>query len=208
MTSEALTRVDLGQAAIARLPDTARACGKRFGWHRLSRITNGACARRTVQRTRSHGPSRINCPLPGTRQTGHARRSSPVTCSKKSIASPIGSVLMTGGYVIAEGNIHQVRQEVRDKPMQILVRCARPEVLASRSSNWITAWKPASRRWRRCIPSHPGRRPVLHPDQQDRQRGTGEDRSDLAGRRRCERHLPIPDRLRRRAGHDRRDSTG
>ncbi len=41
-------------------------------------------------------------------------------------------VLMTGGYVIAEGNIHQVRQEVREKPMQILVRCARPELLASR----------------------------------------------------------------------------
>src|SRR5438309_6547791 len=41
-------------------------------------------------------------------------------------------VLMTGGYVIAEGNIHQVRQEVRDKPMQILVRCAHPELLASR----------------------------------------------------------------------------
>jgi len=41
-------------------------------------------------------------------------------------------VLMTGGYVIAEGDIHQVRQEVRDKPMQILVRCARPELLASR----------------------------------------------------------------------------
>lgn len=41
-------------------------------------------------------------------------------------------VLMTGGYVIAEGNIHQVRQEVREKPMQILVRCARPELLASK----------------------------------------------------------------------------
>src|SRR5207253_661753 len=41
-------------------------------------------------------------------------------------------VLMTGGYVIAEGNIHQVRQEVRDKPMQILVRCGKPELLASR----------------------------------------------------------------------------
>ncbi len=41
-------------------------------------------------------------------------------------------VLMTGGYVIAVGNIHQVRQEVREKPMQILVRCARPEVLASK----------------------------------------------------------------------------
>jgi ABC-2 type transport system ATP-binding protein len=41
-------------------------------------------------------------------------------------------VLMTGGYVIAVGNIHQVRQEVREKPMQILVRCARPDVLASK----------------------------------------------------------------------------
>jgi ABC-2 type transport system ATP-binding protein len=41
-------------------------------------------------------------------------------------------VLMTGGYVIAVGNIHQVRQEVREKPMQILVRCASPEMLASK----------------------------------------------------------------------------
>jgi ABC-2 type transport system ATP-binding protein len=41
-------------------------------------------------------------------------------------------VLITGGYLVAEGNIHQVRQEVRDKPMQVLIRCDRPEVLASR----------------------------------------------------------------------------
>jgi ABC-2 type transport system ATP-binding protein len=41
-------------------------------------------------------------------------------------------VLITGGYLIAEGNIHQVRQEVRDKPMQVLIRCDRPELLASR----------------------------------------------------------------------------
>jgi ABC-2 type transport system ATP-binding protein len=41
-------------------------------------------------------------------------------------------VLITGGYLIAEGNIHQVRQEVRDKPMQVLVRCDHPELLASR----------------------------------------------------------------------------
>ncbi len=41
-------------------------------------------------------------------------------------------VLMAGGYVVAEGNIHQVRQEVRETPMQILVRCQHPEVLASR----------------------------------------------------------------------------
>jgi ABC-2 type transport system ATP-binding protein len=41
-------------------------------------------------------------------------------------------VLITGGYLIAEGNIHQVRQEVRDKPMQVLIRCDKPEMLASR----------------------------------------------------------------------------
>jgi len=41
-------------------------------------------------------------------------------------------VLITGGDLIAEGNIHQVRQEVRDKPMQVLIRCDKPELLASR----------------------------------------------------------------------------
>ena len=41
-------------------------------------------------------------------------------------------ILITGGYLIAEGNIHQVRQEVREKPMQVLIRCDHPEVLASR----------------------------------------------------------------------------
>ena len=41
-------------------------------------------------------------------------------------------VLITSGCLVAEGNIHQVRQEVRDKPMQVLIRCDHPELLASR----------------------------------------------------------------------------
>ena len=41
-------------------------------------------------------------------------------------------ILVTGGYLVAEGNIHQVRQEVHEKPMQVLIRCNQPEVLASR----------------------------------------------------------------------------
>ncbi len=41
-------------------------------------------------------------------------------------------VLMTSGYVVAEGNIHSVRQEVREQPMQIMVRCSQPQMLASR----------------------------------------------------------------------------
>ena len=41
-------------------------------------------------------------------------------------------VLMSYGYVVAEGQIHGVRTEVKEHPMQILVRCSRPNQLASR----------------------------------------------------------------------------
>ncbi|MGD0941384.1 MAG: ABC transporter ATP-binding protein [Terracidiphilus sp.] len=41
-------------------------------------------------------------------------------------------VLITGGYLVAEGSIRQVRQEVREKPMQVLIRCDHPELLAAR----------------------------------------------------------------------------
>jgi ABC-2 type transport system ATP-binding protein len=43
-----------------------------------------------------------------------------------------GVILITGGYIVAEGTIHQVRRDVRDKPMQVLIRCDKPELLASR----------------------------------------------------------------------------
>jgi ABC-2 type transport system ATP-binding protein len=39
-------------------------------------------------------------------------------------------VLLSHGYVVAEGKIHGVRDEVEDQPMQILVRCSRPGRLA------------------------------------------------------------------------------
>jgi ABC-2 type transport system ATP-binding protein len=41
-------------------------------------------------------------------------------------------ILMSGGYVAAEGNIQGVRSEIQDHPMQILIRCDRPSALASR----------------------------------------------------------------------------
>jgi ABC-2 type transport system ATP-binding protein len=40
-------------------------------------------------------------------------------------------VLLSHGYVVAEGQIHDVRTEVTDHPMQMLVRCNRPHVLAA-----------------------------------------------------------------------------
>ncbi len=41
-------------------------------------------------------------------------------------------VLMSYGYVVAEGKIQGVRSEVKEHPMQILVRCSHPNLLASR----------------------------------------------------------------------------
>jgi ABC-2 type transport system ATP-binding protein len=41
-------------------------------------------------------------------------------------------VLMSYGYVVAEGQIHGVRTEVKEHPMQILVRCENPNLLAAR----------------------------------------------------------------------------
>lgn len=39
-------------------------------------------------------------------------------------------VLVNNGYIVAEGNIHGVRDEVRDHPVQILIRCDQPAKLA------------------------------------------------------------------------------
>jgi ABC-2 type transport system ATP-binding protein len=41
-------------------------------------------------------------------------------------------VLLNNGYVVAEGDVHGVRDEIEEHPMQIFVRCDRPAVLASR----------------------------------------------------------------------------
>jgi ABC-2 type transport system ATP-binding protein len=41
-------------------------------------------------------------------------------------------ILMSGGYVVAEGNIQGVRSEMQAHPMQILLRCEQPALLASR----------------------------------------------------------------------------
>ncbi len=35
-------------------------------------------------------------------------------------------ILLSQGYVVAEGQIQGVRSEVKEQPMQILVRCDRP----------------------------------------------------------------------------------
>ena len=41
-------------------------------------------------------------------------------------------VFIDGGYVVAEGRVEGVREEVEEEPIQVLVRCDRPALLASR----------------------------------------------------------------------------
>jgi ABC-2 type transport system ATP-binding protein len=41
-------------------------------------------------------------------------------------------ILLSHGYVVAEGEIQGVRSEVKDQPMQILIRCDHPNALAAR----------------------------------------------------------------------------
>jgi ABC-2 type transport system ATP-binding protein len=41
-------------------------------------------------------------------------------------------ILLSSGYVVAEGPIHNVRSDVTEHPMQIMVRCSSPAALASR----------------------------------------------------------------------------
>src|SRR5687767_1977858 len=41
-------------------------------------------------------------------------------------------VLMHNGYVVAEGEVHGVRDEIQEHPIQILIRCDRPQTLAAR----------------------------------------------------------------------------
>jgi len=41
-------------------------------------------------------------------------------------------VLLSHGYVVAEGQVHGMRTEVAEHPLQILVRCPRPHLLAAR----------------------------------------------------------------------------
>jgi ABC-2 type transport system ATP-binding protein len=41
-------------------------------------------------------------------------------------------ILLSSGYVVAEGQIRGVRNEIRERPMQILIRCDQPSLMASK----------------------------------------------------------------------------
>ena len=53
-------------------------------------------------------------------------------------------ILLSQGYVVAEGQIQGVRSEVKEQPMQILVRCDRPGGWPRGCSSRTTWWRPRS----------------------------------------------------------------
>ena len=132
LTREALERVQLGDAANRRI------AGYSKGMRQKTRLAQAIAHRPRVLV--------LDEPLNGLdplaraesialfeelgRQGMHLLISSHILDEVDRIADRV--VLITGGYLIAEGNIHQVRQEVREKPMQVLIRCDQPELLASR----------------------------------------------------------------------------
>jgi ABC-2 type transport system ATP-binding protein len=132
LTKEALMRVDLGEAANRKV------AGYSKGMRQKVRLAQSLAHHPTVlildEPLNGLDPMARAESLALFQELGkqglHVIISSHVLEEVDRISDRV--VLMTGGYVVAEGNIHQVRQEVRDKPLQILVRCARPELLASR----------------------------------------------------------------------------
>ncbi|HEV2323949.1 MAG TPA: ABC transporter ATP-binding protein [Terracidiphilus sp.] len=132
LAGEALQRVQLGDA----------------GWRRIESYSKGMRQKIRLAQAIAHHPRVLvlDEPLNGldpiaraetlalfqelSRQGMHLVVSSHILDEVDRISDRV--ILITGGYIVAEGTIHQVRSDVRDKPMQVLIRCDKPELLASR----------------------------------------------------------------------------
>jgi ABC-2 type transport system ATP-binding protein len=133
----------LADAALARvhLGDAAR--------RRISSYSKGMRQRIKLAQALAHDPQVLvlDEPLNGLdplvraetialfRQFGAQRRhvivSSHVLHEVDLISDQV--ILLSNGYVVAEGPIHDVRSEIQDHPVQILIRCDRPGALASKA---------------------------------------------------------------------------
>ena len=115
-------------------------------------------------------------------------------------------VLINGGYVVAEGEIEGVREEVEEQPIQVLVRCDRPALLAARlfqqdvgagSGSLVTEVTVHEDRRGVLVRTRDADRFYLLLNRAGARRGAGGGGGG-AGRRRRRRGLRVPDRWRRR----------
>jgi ABC-2 type transport system ATP-binding protein len=132
MTQRALERVGLTQAANRRIAAYSK------GMRQRVKLAQAVC----------HGPSVLvlDEPLNGldpmareemitvfrelATEGKHVIISSHILHEVDFISDQV--ILLNEGYVVAEGNIRNVRSEMEEHPLQILVRCDRPAALASR----------------------------------------------------------------------------
>lgn len=132
LAGEALDRVHLGDA----------------GWRRIESYSKGMRQKIRLAQAIAHHPRVLilDEPLNGldpmarteslalfqelSRQGMHLVVSSHILDEVDRISDRV--ILITGGYIVAEGTIHQVRRDVHDRPMQVLIRCDQPGLLASR----------------------------------------------------------------------------
>ena len=105
-------------------------------------------------------------------------------------------VLINGGYIVAEGEIGDVRDEMEEEhPMQVLVRCDRPSLLASRVFEQDHVVEARICDDGRSLLVRTRDADSFHlAAQRDRARQRPRDRGGGAGRRRRQRGLPVPDR--------------
>jgi len=64
------------------------------------------------------------------RKGGHVIISSHILHEVDMISDRV--ILINGGYIVAEGDIQKVREEMPEYPIQVLIRCDKPHKLASR----------------------------------------------------------------------------
>ena len=132
MTWKAIERVNLTEAAHRKIAGYSKGMRQRI---RLAQATcHGpvrAGSRRAAQWPRSPGSRRNHRVVPRASRRRNARhRVEP--CAARSRCHLRSRRSSDGGYIIAEGQIREVRGEMREHPMQILIRCSKPGELASR----------------------------------------------------------------------------
>ena len=131
-TNTAIERVSMAAAAdrpVRRLQQRHAPAHQAGASHRARSARAGA--RRAAQRPRPHGARRNHRAVPGVGRDGrHVIVSSHILHEVDRISDQV--ILLSHGYVVAEGQIQGVRSEVKEQPMQIVVRCDRPNDLAAR----------------------------------------------------------------------------
>ena len=109
-------------------------------------------------------------------------------------------IMMSGGYVVAEGDIQGVRHEMEEHPIQILIRCDRPGVIAAsvfQQDSVVEVEDPSGRT--RAAGIHAKSGPFLRTSEPHRSGESHRRRGCVACGRKRQRGLPVSGGIERSA---------